>query len=65
MTNGQKLYEHKHPTHHAMVPFDRRHFATAEDIVMVKNEDHVPWRFLTDRCKASWERSAEQQKVDA
>lgn len=57
-TNGQRLYEYKHPPFIAMVPYAGRQFATEFDIVMVKNESHTPWMFLTESCKASWERSA-------
>ncbi len=57
MTNGQRLYEYKHPPRVAMVPVARRHHATAGDVVMVP-VDHTPWRFLTQQCRDSWERSA-------
>lgn len=57
-TNGQILYEYKNPPRLAVVLAERRAFATAADVFYIPNENHVPWRFLTERCKASWEQSA-------
>ncbi len=59
MTNGQRLYEHKNPPTIPMVPYIGRMFATRDDIVYVKNENHIPWQFLTAKAKQSWEVSAE------
>lgn len=58
-TNGQLLYEHHHPAMIRVIPAERRHFATEADVMMVPNPaEPVPWRFLTERCKQSWETSA-------
>jgi len=58
-TPGQLLYEHKHPSHISVIPVERRHFATAADVLLVPNPNQqVPWRLLTERCRESWEKSA-------
>jgi hypothetical protein len=58
-TRGQRLYEHKNPTHIAVVPFEGRKFATSADIMMMPNDNHTPWPFLSARCREGWERSAD------
>ena len=57
-TKGQILYEYKSPEYVKMIPFETRHFASSSQCVMVKNVEHVPWRFLTKKYQDSWEVSA-------
>lgn len=57
-TPGQILYEHKSPPMLRVVLADGARFATAADVFMVPNESHTPWRFLTQRCKDGWEKTA-------
>lgn len=57
-SNGQLLYEHKHPSHIKVVPVDRRHFATEADVLLMPT-DNTPWRFLTAKCQQSWEFTAQ------
>lgn len=56
-TNGQTLYEHKNPQFRRMIPADCR-FPTRDDVELVKNDGHVPWELLTDRCRSGWEVTA-------
>lgn len=55
---GQIVYEHKNPPQLRVVLFEGRAFATADDAFLVPNERHVPWRFLTESCRQSWEQTA-------
>lgn len=52
-TNGQQLYEYKNPSH-----FPVRHlrdtFNTGE-VMYMPNPQAVPWKYLTERCRQSWE----------
>jgi hypothetical protein len=57
-TNGQILYEHKSPPRLPVVHAGRARFATSADVFTVPNDQHVPWQFLTERCRLSWEQSA-------
>lgn len=58
-TQGQRLYEYKHPSHIRVIPVHARSFATANDVLVVPNpEHHVPWRFLTEECRQGWELTA-------
>jgi hypothetical protein len=58
-TNGQLLYEHKHPATIRVVLADERAFATKDDVFEVPNPAApVAWRFLTESCRKSWETSA-------
>lgn len=57
-TNGQLLYEHKYPSHIRVVHENRRHFTTADD-VMLMPVHQVPWHLLTERCRQGWEKTAE------
>lgn len=54
MTKGQRLYEYKHPPF--LTLYDAR--APWGQPVSVENE-HVPWRLLTEACRASWETTAQ------
>ncbi len=58
VTKGQKLYEYLRPKYTPMVPWHKRRFATREDIVLVPNENHVGWQFLTAKSKAEYEEQA-------
>lgn len=57
-SNGQILYEYKSPEYFKMIGFENRHFASSRDCTMIKNDNHVPWKFLTKTCQDSWEVSA-------
>ena len=57
-TKGQILYEHKSPTHFEVVRWDQRHFATYDDVLLMCNEHHVPWDFLTEKSRQGWEETA-------
>ncbi len=58
-SNGQILYEHKHPAKIRVIPVSKRAFATADDVLLVDNPVfQVPWQFLTVDCKQSWEVTA-------
>lgn len=55
-TNGQLLYEKTHPKHIKVVRWERRKFATADDILLMDNPvAPTPWEWLTEASKASWE----------
>ncbi len=59
-TRGQRLYEYQNPERIAVVRWGHHHFATFNDILMVKNpEEPTPWRFLTKACQEGWEKTAE------
>lgn len=58
-TNGQRLYEHKSPKHFEVVDVADRRFATSADVRVMKNENHVPWEFLTEKSRQGWERTAQ------
>jgi hypothetical protein len=57
-TPGQRLYEHLSPPTIAMVPYHNRQFATSRDIVLVPNDKHVPWEFLYEHRRQSYEEQA-------
>jgi hypothetical protein len=58
-TNGQLLYEHKHPAHVLAVLFVGRQFAKREDAFLTPNSVHQsPWSCLTESCKQTWEAQA-------
>lgn len=55
ITNGQRLYEHRHPQFVRL--YTRRVFGEPID---VPNPVHVvPWRLLTERCRETYEREAQ------
>lgn len=55
MTNGQRLYEHRHPRFITL--YTRRVFG---EPVEVPNPVHiVPWRLLTEQCRETYEREAQ------
>ena len=56
-TDGQLLYEHKHPSYIPVVPLDRRAFTTAADVLMMPAHQ-VAWNLLTERCRQEWEVTA-------
>jgi hypothetical protein len=49
-TNGQILYEYKHPTRIPVVHVNNRHFANAGD-VMYMPVHQAPWNLLTEACR--------------
>ena len=58
-TPGQMLYEQLCPQQIAVIPLEKRIFATSADILMVKNPKfHAPWHLLTQRCRESYEQRA-------
>jgi hypothetical protein len=58
-TQGQRLYEYKHPSHIRVIPVEARQFATADDVIVVPNPTHhVPWHLLTEKCRQGWEQTA-------
>lgn len=58
-TPGQRLYEHLSTPMIAMVPYHKRQFATSADIVLVRNEEHVPWEFLYAHRRQMYEEQAQ------
>lgn len=59
MTNGEILYRYHHPPTLLVVEFSKRNFARAEDAFYVPNPANpTPWRFLTEKCRQSYERQA-------
>lgn len=61
-TNGQILYEYKYPTRVPVVHVNRRHFATAGD-VMYMHVDQTPWALLTLACREGWEKTAQGHHI--
>ncbi len=58
-TNGQILYEHKHPDMIYVVPYQGHKFATIADVLYVKNpKEPTPWQFLTKLTQVGWEKTA-------
>lgn len=57
MTPGQQVYEHYNPPFGRVIPASC-HFPTAADVRSVKNDNHVPYRFLTQKCRDKWEQYA-------
>lgn len=58
-TNGQRLYEHKNPSHIRVIRVEDRAFTQPGDVFTVPNPaSPVPWKFLTEKCKQSWESTA-------
>lgn len=58
-TDGQRLYESKHPALLLVVEFSNRKFATADDAFLTPNPaTPTPWHLLTKRAQRSWEDSA-------
>lgn len=56
MTDGQRLYEFESPSHIRVRHADDR-FRTGE-VMLMENEKHVPWRFLSERYRQTWEVTA-------
>jgi hypothetical protein len=61
-TNGQILYEYKHPTRIPVVHVNNRHFANAGD-VMYMPVHQAPWNLLTEACRQGWEKTAEGHHI--
>ena len=57
-TDGQILYEYKHPTRIPVVHTNNRHFANAGD-VMYMPVHQVSWHLLTEACRQGWEKTAQ------
>lgn len=55
MTPGQRLYEMKHPKY--ITVYRTRH-PWAEPLIVESPETPVPWEFLTERCRQSYETEA-------
>lgn len=63
-THGQRMYEYYHPSHIKVVRFEARHFATEADVFLVPNPaEPTPWRFLTEACRQSWEKTAQGHHI--
>lgn len=55
-TIGQRVYEHYHPSHIAVVSTASLPFANSDDVFMIPNPVHqAPYRLLTQACRDYWE----------
>ena len=58
MSPGEKVYNYYNPPMLKVVLASKRHFATKDDIFLVTNENYTPYKYLTQKCKDSWEKTA-------